>query len=194
MVDLENFYRNVKLFIDLNHPLGQRMKPLLDEVVKGLPNEKQFQMKGRITFMTRTQAIHYWNTLKPMVGYGPDMRPYDRDGNCTYWMSEKVESCVFIITIIVDDLNERSDDYIKGLFAHEISEMSYYWRVFQSEKEKLLSLSPKARQVRMNQLTKQNAVPGSAEYKEHEDAVNKEASRLGFSKEIEALDACLTNR
>ena len=194
MVDLENFYRNVKLFIDLNHPLGQRMKPLLDEVVKRLPNEKQFQMNGRITFMTRTQAIEFWNILKPKVGYGPDMAPRGRDGNCTYSMSEKVESCGFIITIIVDNLNERSDDYIKGLFAHEISEMSYIWGVFQSDKEKLLSLSPKARQVRMNQLTKQNAVPGTAEYEEHEDAVNNEARRLGFSKEIEALNACLTNR
>ena len=41
----------------------------------------------------------------------------------------------------------------------------------------------------MNKFTKSTSGPGSKEYQEHEDEVNNEAIRLGFQKEIEALEA-----
>lgn len=188
MVNLDDFYNNVSINIDLNHPLGHRLKPILDEVVQKLPNEEQFQMKGQIRFMTRNQAVEFWKTLKQKTGYAPDMRPDNRDGNCTYLVAENVKDSGFIITVIVDNLNECSDDYVKGLIAHEISEMSYVWKAIQNTKINLQNLKPKARQVKLNQITHHNAEVGSIEHKQHEKNVDNEAIRLGFAREILALN------
>lgn len=188
MVELENFYKNVSVSNDESQSLGQRLKSCLENVIQRLPDEEQFQMKGQILFNTKQQAIEFWNTIGPKLGFGPDFRPYNRDGNCTYFIGPDVENSMYVITIIVDNLESRSDDYLKGLIAHELSEMSYNWNMVQKEKPTLMKMKPKARQIKMDQITKQNAEPGSKEYDEAEKNVNDEARRLGFQKEIDELE------
>ncbi len=188
MVELENFYKNVSVSNDDSQSLGQRLKSSLDDVIQRLPDEEQFQMRGQIVFNTRQQAIEFWNTIGLKLGFGPDFTPYNRDGNCTYLIRPDVENSIFIITIIVDNLESRSDDYLKGLIAHELSEMSYIWNAVQKEKPTLMKMKPKARQIKMDQITQQNTEPCSKEYDEHEKNVNDEARRLGFQKEIDVLE------
>ena len=154
-----------------------------------LPDEEQLEMPGWINCISRQQAIEYWDMMNPTIGASTDFRLISKDGNCTYFINENIEHSRFYITIIVDHLESKSDDYIKGLFAHEISEMSFSWRAIQYEKENLKKLKPKARQVRINQITKQNAAIGTKDHLEHENNADNEARRLGFVKEIDALNS-----
>lgn len=189
MVNLQKFYKTTEVRIEAASPsLVSRLETLSEEFIMKLPDEEQFEMQGWINCISRQQAIEYWDKMNPMIGTSTDFRLISKDGNCTYIINEKIEHSRFYITIIVDDLESKLDDYIKGLFAHEISEMSYSWRVIQDEKENLKKLKPKARQVRMNQITKQNAAIGTKEHQEHENNADNEARRLGFDDEIDALN------
>ena len=188
MVELETFYQNVHVFIDRSHPLGQRLTPLLEDVIQRLPDEEQFQIKGQIAFRTRPEAVEFWKIMRPKLGFAPDLIPHNRDGNCTYGIGPTVQDSMYTITIIVDNLDLRSDNYIKGLLAHEFSEMSYAWKVIQKEIPTLIKMKPRGRQIKMDQLTKQNSDPSSKEYAEHEKNVNDEAKRLGFQEEIDVLE------
>jgi hypothetical protein len=161
---------------------------LLDDVIIRLPNEEQFRMKGIISFNTRNYAIEFCKSMSSQGIMAPNFIPSNRDGNCTFSISEFVEDATFQIIIIIDNLENRSDEYIKGLLAHEFSEMSHPWRLTRKESPKLKKLKPKARQIFLNQLTKQNAEPGSQEHRQREINVNNEAKRLGFEIEIEALE------
>lgn len=188
-MDKDFFYSNVKVFNAESLPLGRRIRSLLDEVIQRLPDEKQFHIHGIIAFNTREGAVAFWNEISPKMGFGPELKPTFIDGNCTYQFGETVNESMYIITIIVDGLADRSDDYIKGLIVHELAELSYAWTVNESNLPLLEKLKPKARQVKFNQLTKQDAPKTSMEYREHETTVNNEAIRLGFEKEIIALNS-----
>ncbi len=162
---------------------------LLDEVAERLPDEEQFKITGMIRFDTRQTASEFWQEFRHKWGHAPDFSPVERDGNCEYYFSynNRAESR-YIITIIVDDLDSRTDDYIKGLIVHELSEMSYTCRKLLENLDSFKKMKPKARQVMMNKFTKSTSDPGSKEYQDHEDEVNNEARRLGFQKEIDALE------
>ena len=68
--------------------------------------------------------------------------------------------------------------------------MSYPFRMYMENWDSLKKMKPKARLVRENQLTKvMYDEPEGKEYQEHEVEVNNEAIRLGFQKEIDALEA-----
>ena len=189
MVNTADFYKHAKVSWDNLDPLGKRLMSLLDEVVERLPDEWQFKTTGMIRFDTMQTASEFWQQFSQQWGHAPDFR-VGRDGNCEYYFSynNRAESR-YIITIIVDDLDSRTDDYIKGLIVHELSEMSYPFRKLQENWDSLKKMKPKARQVMMNKFTKSTSDPGSKEYQDHEDEVNNEARRLGFQKEIEALEA-----
>ena len=169
---------------------------LLDEVVERLPDEEQFKITGMIRFDTRQTALEFWQQFRHQWGHAPDFR-VNLDGNCEYsfkWSDERIDDR-YIITIIVDDLDSKTDEYIKGLIVHEFSEMSYPSRKLQENWDSLKKMKPKARQVMMNKFTKSTSGPdtyegaGSKEYQEHEDDINNEAIRLGFQKEIDTLEA-----
>ena len=188
MVNTADFYKHTKVFCDILHPLGKRIKSLLDEVVERLPDEEQFKITGMIRFDTRQTALEFWQQFRHQWGHAPDFR-VRLDGNCEYsykWSDERIDDR-YIITIIVDYLDSRTDDYIKGLIAHELSEMSCPYRKLQENWDTLKKMKPAARPVMYDKWTKANAVLGSKEYQEHEDDVNNEAIRLGFQKEIDAL-------
>ena len=89
MVELETFFQNVTVSTDESHPLGQRLKTLLEDVILRLPDEEQFHMRGQILFNTREQAVEFWAVVGPKVGIATDLRPYNRDGNCVYIVAEK---------------------------------------------------------------------------------------------------------
>ena len=65
--------------------------------------------------------------------------------------------------------------------------MSYAFRKMQENWDSLKKMKLKARQATMDQLTYEG-VPGSKEWQKHEEEVDNEARRLGFQKEIDALD------
>ena len=188
MVNTADFYKHTTVSCDRSHPLGKRIMSLLDEVVERLPDEEQFKITGMIRFDTRQTALEFWQQFRHQWGHAPDFR-VNLDGNCEYsyrWSDERIDDR-YIITIIVDDLDSKTDEYIKGLIVHELSEMSYPSRKLQENWDSLKKMKPKARQVMMNKWTKSTDHAESKEYQEHEDEVNNEAIRLGFQKEIEAL-------
>ena len=189
MVNTADFYKHTSVW-ERTDPLGQRLMSLLDDVVERLPNEWQFKTIGMIRFDTRQTASEFWQEFRHTWGHAPDFSPVERDGNCEYYFSynNRAESR-YIITIIVDDLDSRTDDYIKGLIVHELSEMSYPFRMYMENWDSLKKMKPKARLFMENQLTKvMFDEPEGKEYQEHEDEVNNEAIRLGFQKEIDALE------
>jgi len=190
MVNTADFYKHTTVSCDRSHPLGKRIMSLLDEVVERLPDEEQFKITGMIRFDTRQTALEFWQQFRHQWGHAPDFR-VNLDGNCEYsfkWSDERIDDR-YIITIIVDDLDSKTDEYIKGLIVHEFSEMSYPSRKLQENWDSLKKMKPKARQVMMNKWTKSTDHAESKEYQEHEDEVNNEAIRLGFQREIDALEA-----
>lgn len=191
MVNLQKYQKNVRISMHNSSLLADRLIELFGQVILRLPAEEQFEIPGQINFLTKRQAIEYWDMREPHGRKSLDFRLYPIDGNCEYSIRENVKDSNFIITIIVDNLEFKSDDYIRGLIAHEISEMSYTWRVVQGEKENLKKLKPKAREVRINQITKQNAAIGTKDRQEHENNIDNEARRLGFGREIEALNSSI---
>ena len=190
MVNTADFYKHTTVSCDRSHPLGKRIMSLLDEVVERLPDEEQFKITGMIRFDTRQTASEFWQQVSQQWGHAPDLSRVERDGNCEYRFSysDRADDR-YIITIIVNELDSRTDDYIKGLIVHELSEMSYPFRMYMENWDSLKKMKPKARQVMMNKFTKSTSDPGSEEYQDHEDEVNNEARRLGFQKEIDALEA-----
>jgi hypothetical protein len=191
MVNTADFYKHTEVICDRLHPLGKRIMSLLDEVVERLPDDEQFKIIGMIRFDTRQTALEFWQQFRHKWGHAPDFR-LKLDGNCQYSYGTDERSRAgdrYIITIIVDYLDSRTDDYIKGLIVHELSEMSYTCRKLLENLDSFKKMKPKARQVMMNKFTKSTSGPGSKEYQEHEDEVNNEAIRLGFQKEIDTLEA-----
>ena len=191
MVNTAEFYKHTQVSCDTSQPLGKKLISLLDDIVERLPNEWQFKTIGMIRFDTRQTASEFWQKFRHTWGHAPDFSPVERDGNCEYYFSynNRAESR-YIITIIVDDLDSRTDDYIKGLIVHELSEMSYPFRMYMENWDSLKKMKPKARLIMENRLTKvMFDEPEGKEYQEHETEVNNEAIRLGFQKEIEALEA-----
>ena len=191
MVNTAEFYKHTQVSCDTSQPLGKKLISLLDDVVERLPNEWQFKTIGMIRFDTRQTALEFWQQFRHKWGHAPDFR-LKLDGNCQYSYGTDERSRAgdrYIITIIVDYLDSRTDDYIKGLIVHELSEMSYTCRKLLENLDSFKKMKPKARQVMMNKFTKSTSGPGSKEYQEHEDEVNNEAIRLGFQKEIDTLEA-----
>ena len=191
MVNTAEFYKHTQVSCDTSQPLGKKLIFLLDDVVERLPNDWQFTTTGMIRFDTRQTASEFWQEFRHTWGHAPDFSPVERDGNCEYYFSynNRAESR-YIITIIVDDLDSRTDDYIKGLIVHELSEMSYPFRMYMENWDSLKKMKPKARLIMENRLTKvMFDEPEGKEYQEHEVEVNNEAIRLGFQKEIETLEA-----
>tara|TARA_Y100001949_G_scaffold160444_1_gene152070 strand:- start:90 stop:665 length:576 start_codon:yes stop_codon:yes gene_type:complete len=188
MVNTADFYKHTRVW-ERTDPLGQRLMSLLDEVVERLPDEWQFKTTGMIRFDTMQTASEFWQQFSQQWGHAPDFSRVERDGNCEYSFSYSNRADDrYIITIIVNDLDSRTDDYIKGLIVHEFAEMSYPFRKLQENWDSIKKMKPKARQVRMNQLTKSMDDPGSKKYQEHEAEVNNVAIGLGFQKEIDALE------
>ena len=72
----------------------------------------------------------------------------------------------YVVTIMVDNLPSKSDDYIIGLIAYELSVMSRAWQIM---KKGLKGIDC------WKYLDRKN--------------IKKEAKRLGFGKEIDALEA-----
>ena len=188
MVNTADFYKHTTVSCDRLDPLGKRLLSLLDEVVERLPDEEQFKITGMIRFDTRQTASEFWQQFGHQWGHAPDFSRVGRDGNCEYYFSysNRADSR-YIITIIVNDLDSRTDDYIKGLIVHELSEMSYPFRMYMENWDSLKKMKPKARLIMENRLTKvMFDEPEGKEYQEHEVEVNNEVIRLGFKKEMES--------
>jgi len=197
MVNTTDFYKHTEIICDRSQPIVKRIRSLLDEVVERLPDEEQFKITGLIVIDTKQIAMGLWNIWRHQWNTaGPDFN-LDLVGNCQYQPAgsfdnmRKLDRAAdwYVITIIVDNLESKTDDYIKGLIAHELSEMSCPYRILQENWDTLKKMKPAARPVMYAKWTKDNAVLGSKEYQEHEDDINNEAIRLGFQKEIEALEA-----
>ena len=112
MVNTADFYKHTTVSCDRSHPLGKRIMSLLDEVVERLPDEEQFKITGMIRFDTRQTALEFWQQFRHQWGHAPDFR-VNLDGNCEYSFSySNSADDRYIITIIVNDLDSSTDDYI----------------------------------------------------------------------------------
>ena len=194
MVNTADFYKHTSFAAD-SSDIVKRIRSLFDEVVERLPDEEQFKIKCRLIIFPRQIAMELWKRYSHEWKIaGPNFN-LDLVGNCQYQPAgsfdnmRKLDRAAdwYVITIIVDNLESKTDDYIKGLIAHELSEMSCPYRKLQENWDTLKKMKPAARPVMYDKWTKANAVLGSKEYQEHEDDVNNEAIRLGFQKEIDAL-------
>ena len=201
MVNTADFYKHTDVECDSSQDIVKRIKPLLDEVVERFPDEEQFKIKCIIIIRPTQIAMELWKHLLPGVHF-----PLGLVGNChfapggsIYNLDKRSWSAStnwrkndwYIITIIVDNLESKTDDFIKGLIAHEFAHMSYPYRKRQENWDSLKKMKPKARNVMMDKWLKNNWVPGSKEERELEDETDNEAIRLGFQKEIDALRAVL---
>ena len=200
MVNTANFYRHTEIMSEKNL-LGKRMISLLDEVVERLPDEEQFKITGLIRFDTRQTALDFyeknrttfWKHLHPSLELErPAVQWEGFNGNCQYVYDTSERSRAideYFITIIIDYFDNKTDDFIKGVIAHELAEMSYAFRKMQENWDSLKKMKPDSRLVWMDKWTKYNPDPYSKQYQEHEANVDNEAIRLGFQKEIDTLEA-----
>jgi hypothetical protein len=93
----------------------------------------------------------------------------------------------FEIYIVVDQrMLFRSDDYVKGVIAHEIVEFSTKFNVWKEHLDEIKGSGDLQRLAEKH--LKSGYFPPSKEYDEHEEIVNKEAKRLGFEKEISIME------
>ena len=187
MASLEKFYENVKVRFD-NEELKDKFQPLLDDVIRRLPDEPQFQQIDEIFFAPRSKVIEHLNSLHPEMNISLDVTPENRDGHCQTGVSETGDISECIVSLITDFLHAMPDDYIKGIIIHEISHMSYLWKLLEKEKPSFLKLGFKAKKIRLNQIGQISIKAESKEYYEKEKLVNAEAIRLGFEKEINCID------
>ena len=194
MVNTADFYKHTSFAAD-SSDIVKRIRSLLDEVVERLPDEEQFKIKCRLIIFPRQIVMELWKRYSPIWKIaGPNFN-LDLVGNCQYVPTGDFNNLDkrtrandrYFITILVDNLESKTDDYIKGLLAHELSEMSCPYRILQENWDTLKKMEPADRPVMYAKWTKADAVPESKEYQEHEDDINNEAIRLGFQKEIDVL-------
>ena len=118
------------------------------------------------------------------IGSGPD-------GFSLFWPAFKKTGYMgdsdCAISLIVDYYEYRTDDYIMGVIAHELAEMSYKWGILKKEIPNMIKMKDKGRNARLRQLTETGFRGGSDEYYKHEELPNNEARRLGFRKEIDEM-------
>ena len=167
MVSLEKFYENKKVGFD-NKEFEKRLRPLLEDVIIRLPEEPQFQIPCVIGFGQRDFILNWWTRLDPEMLIAPDMRPTNRDGSCKMFPTIDGEIDSYAISIITGKLPTKSDDYIKGLIIHELSEMSLAWKELENEKPDFLKLSQEEKQVIIDRIFGSNLEVESAEYFEKE--------------------------
>jgi len=111
------------------------------------------------------------------------------DGYCSMLGSEiKPDGSLtsrYIINILLDErINIRSEDYLIGVIVHEFAEFTTKYYALQNHMEEIKTPEDHNRVIK--KYTKSGA--SSEEYLEHEKIVNREAARLGFEKEIVAMD------
>jgi len=164
MVNLQDFYKTSLVRIDpYSASSADRINRLVGQVITRLPDEEQFGMTGSI-FIGPKEAmvnLHKKSSVHPVLGRGLGENLFIKDGNYRFWFLEDLKDSSYLITLALDTWDEKSDNYIIGLIAYKMSELSYVWKV--------------------------RKIPpiGSEEY---ERKVDEEAKRLGFAKELLAYD------
>lgn len=187
MVSLEKFYENMKVRYH-NEQVQEKFKPLMDDVIRRLPDKPPFEQIDEIFFAPRSNVIKNLNSLHPELKISLDVTPENRDGHCQTGISEAGDISECVVSLITDSLQVRSDDYIKGIIIHEICHMVHLWKLLQKEKPSFLKLGFKAKKIRLDQIDQTHIKAESPEYYEKEKQVNTEAIRLGFEKEISAIE------
>jgi hypothetical protein len=84
---------------------------LLDEVITRLLDEEQFEMRGNIFIGTRDEVVKFWNYVNSKLGLEPGMNFFIKDGNFKFWLTESLEDSPFVIILIVDRLDEKTDEH-----------------------------------------------------------------------------------
>lgn len=183
MVNLQKFYRNAKVSITTySSPSADRIKQLFNQVITRLPDEEQFGITGTILIGPEEAIVNFYRNASSISNFGldPDTNFLINDGNFRFWFTEDLEDASYLITLVVDNLDEKSDDYIKGLIAYKISEWSYAWKI---AREVWHESGEWAEHVT---ILNQRTPPIRSE--EYERNVDEEAERLGFAQELLVYD------
>ncbi len=188
MVSLEKFYENVKVGFD-KEEFKPKVRPLLDDVIMRLPDELQFQTEGEIFFASKSRVIENLQALEFPDHIISQWMGDNREGQCITEFGQNGEINSYYISIITNHFLLVSEEYIMGLIIHELAHMSYYWNLLVNEKPRFAKLGSKAKTILLHQIVGTNQEVESDEYYEKEKYVNAEAKRLGFEKEIDALES-----
>ena len=222
MVELEKFYSNVDVSfrgIDTKSDLGKRVISLLENVIRRLPEEEQFEIPGKIWFCTRRtfverceenvdeinmspmlipivkNAIAYWDANIDPVEDAIKTSPVDPDGHSVFIpLIDRNDdgnlklNCAYDISYICDLYDYRNDMYVMGVMAHEFAEYSHKYNILKEKMKSLWHMKDRARSIMFAKWTSSGHDPESQEYRNHEKSINREAARLGFEKEIVAMD------
>ena len=186
MVSLETFYENVRVVTD-NTESSIKVKKQLDKVVTRLGDEKQFDMVGSIYIGQRDLMQKFLVKSSIVLRTGDPRNVSVKDGNNFYEICEVLEDSTCVITLVTDNLDGKSDDYIMGLIAYKFSEWSRLWRKM-TEIPNWDSLENSERIAMVNKLSHFKFPLGTKEREEYERSVDEEINRLGFSKEVAAYD------
>ena len=182
MLKLKYAYKNILVSMVTSYLLVRRISELFDQITMKLPDEEQFRMMGSIFIAPKEAIVNFYKNAGSKIDPGFDITVNSViiDGNFTCTIHKKLESWLFLITIIVDKLDEKSDDYIKGLIVYKILGWSYVWKT-----AKEIWHEPGELKEHLMILNQRIAPSGSEEY---ERKVDEEAKRLGFAKELLAYD------
>ena len=140
-------------------------------------------------------AIAYWDANIDLVEDAIKKSPVDPDGHSAVLPvihnnddDSKTIGGVYDISYICDRYDYRSDMDVMGVMAHELAEYSHKYNIMKENAESLWKMKDKARSIMFSKWASSGYDPESEEYAEHERSVNREAARLGFEKEIIAMD------
>lgn len=181
MVNLQKFYRNSKVRIAAYSPsLAYRIKKLFNQAITRLPNEEQFEITGTILIGPEELMTKMGVSISSTLRFPPNINLNTSNGNCAIWYHENLKDFYYLITRRIDNLDEKSDDYIKGLTAYNIAGWSYVWKTAREVwhepggfKEHVTILNQRIPPIRSE---------------EYERNVDEETKRLGFAKELLAYD------
>ena len=144
---------------------------------------------------TVNNAIAYWDANIDLVEDAIKTSPVDPDGHSSFLPvihnnndDSKTIDGVYDISYICDLYDYRNDMYVMGVMAHELAEYSHKYNIMKEKIKSLWKMKDKARSIMFSKWASSGYDPESQEYAEHERSVNREAARLGFEKEIIAMD------
>lgn len=182
MLKLKYAYKNILISMVASYLLVRRISELFDQITMKLPDEEQFGIIGTIFVGSRKEIVNFYKKSPSIPNFGLDKNTIlsIKEGNFRIWFDTGLENFSYLITLVIDDLCARSDDYIKGLIAYKISEWSCFWKTARE-----VHHEPGESEEAVTILNQKLPLIGSEEYMRN---VEKEAERLGFDKELLAYD------
>lgn len=184
MVSLKTYYENVDVELD-GTALSNIVKEKLDKVIEELPDEEQFGMRGEIYIGQQAWIQNILVEKSIELHTGDPTTVSARDGNIIIDIREDLEESGYVITFVVDFLNEASSDHMMGLIISKLAEWSCFWREIMNIPD-LDNLGLKEKRAEIRNRSPPSRFPlGNMAREEYERSViDAEVKRLGFEDKL----------